>query len=230
MIFNRHLDLITSILFKILRDCQMSLNLMNVVESFLNQNPEKRFTAREIANWIFENHTAACREKQLRSSATINPLDNDVALIQQLVAEISSQRPRLQKKNLKIKTTESRPTKYYYTESSDELEVELAEDLKISKDSIYRKEAELYEPLREYLFSEFQILSKRIDEKRSSNSKGSGGNKWLFPDLVGMEDLSKDWHREIKDCVREYADKKTKLWSFEVKVLINRSNVREVFF
>lgn len=208
----------------------MSLNLMNVVEAFLNQNPEKRFTAREIANWIFENHTAACREKQLRSSATINPLDNDVALIQQLVAEISSQRPRLQKKNPKIKTTESRPTKYYYTESSDELEVELAEDLKITKDSIYRKEAELYEPLREYLFSEFQILSKRIDEKRSSNSKGSGGNKWLFPDLVGMEDLSKDWHREIKDCVREYADKKTKLWSFEVKVLINRSNVREVFF
>lgn len=45
-----------------------------------------------------------------------------------------------------------------------------------------------------------------------------------------MEDLSQDWHREIKDCVKQYADKKTKLWSFEVKVLINRSNVREVFF
>jgi hypothetical protein len=45
-----------------------------------------------------------------------------------------------------------------------------------------------------------------------------------------MENLSQDWHREIKDCVKQYADKKTKLWSFEVKVLINRSNVREVFF
>jgi uncharacterized protein len=29
-------------------------------------------------------------------------------------------------------------------------------------------------------------------------------------------------------CV--YADKKTKLWSFEVKKLLNRSNVREAFF
>ena len=32
-----------------------------------------------------------------------------------------------------------------------------------------------------------------------------------------MEDLSRDWHNEIKHCVREYSDKKTKLWSFEVK-------------
>ena len=60
--------------------------------------------------------------------------------------------------------------------------------------------------------------------------EGQGGNKWLYPDLVGMEDLSSDWNREIKDCVTEYRDKKTKLWSFEVKKLINRSNVREVFF
>ena len=45
-----------------------------------------------------------------------------------------------------------------------------------------------------------------------------------------MEDLSCDWHRETKDCVQQYSDKKTKLWSFEVKILINRSNVREVFF
>ena len=45
-----------------------------------------------------------------------------------------------------------------------------------------------------------------------------------------MENLSGDWHREIKDCASEYADKKTKLWSFEVKILINRSNLREAFF
>lgn len=53
---------------------------------------------------------------------------------------------------------------------------------------------------------------------------------WFYPDLVGMEDLSGDWHREIKDCVQKYADKKTKLWLFEVKILINRSNLRKVFF
>ena len=32
------------------------------------------------------------------------------------------------------------------------------------------------------------------------------------------------------DCVNQYSDKRTKLWSFEAKLLINRSNVRECFF
>ena len=82
-----------------------------------------------------------------------------------------------------------------------------------------------------FLRSELEIYIMRIDEKRSRNSHGARGNKWLHPDLVGIQNLSDDWNREIKDCVREYdANKKTKLWSFEVKILINRRNVREVFF
>ncbi|MFZ1413728.1 MAG: hypothetical protein WAS73_03990 [Defluviicoccus sp.] len=45
-----------------------------------------------------------------------------------------------------------------------------------------------------------------------------------------MENLAEDWHPDIKTCLKEYADKKTKLWSFEVKLLLNRSNVRSAFF
>lgn len=84
--------------------------------------------------------------------------------------------------------------------------------------------------LSSYLWAEFGVYSKRIDEKRSSNKRGPNGNRWLYPDLVGMEDLGADWHQEVKDCVNQYSDKRTKLWSFEVKLLINRSNVRECFF
>ena len=92
------------------------------------------------------------------------------------------------------------------------------------------KEHDLYPILTEFLWSELELYSKQIDEKRSLNFRGAGGNKWFYPDLVGMEDLICSWHREIKNCMQQYADKKTKLWSFEVKILINRSNVREVFF
>jgi hypothetical protein len=88
----------------------------------------------------------------------------------------------------------------------------------------------LYPLLASYLWAEFEVYSKRIDEKRSSNKRGPNGNRWLYPDLVGMEDLGADWHQEVKDCVNQYSDKRTKLWSFEVKLLINRSNVRECFF
>jgi len=81
-----------------------------------------------------------------------------------------------------------------------------------------------------YLWTELQVLGKRIDEKRSSNLRGPRGNQWLYPDVVGLEDLGAQWHREVRDCVAQVADRRTRLWSFEVKVLINRANVRETYF
>nr|WP_207463495.1 hypothetical protein [Gilliamella apis] len=74
------------------------------------------------------------------------------------------------------------------------------------------------------------MYSKRIDEKTSSNRMGKNGNIWLHPDIVGLEDLSSDWDSLVKDCVKLYADQQSKLWSFEVKILLNMSNVRESFF
>ena len=88
----------------------------------------------------------------------------------------------------------------------------------------------MYPLLSLYLWEEFAVYSKRIDEKRSSNKRGPNGNRWLYPDVVGMEDLGAEWHQEVRDCVNQYSDKRTKLWSFEAKLLINRSNVRECFF
>ena len=209
----------------------MAFNLGTKVFEFLKDNSGKKFTAREIASWIFETFPEYIEKKKSRSKAIVVPLNNDEAVVQQVIAEISSQRPRLQKKYPQIKTTEGRPRKYYYTVSSDSEEVKKVENLALNtKDTTPFKEHSLYPILSEFLLSELDVHSKRIDEKRSKNSHGPRGNKWLYPDLVGLEDLSKDWNREIKDCVKEYADKKTKLWSFEVKILVNRSNIREVFF
>lgn len=210
----------------------MTLNLSSTVTTFLAEHPEKKFTAREIALWIFENFPDECREKQSRSTATVNPLDNDAALIQQIIAEIGAQRPRIQK-NSNIKTTESRPRKYYFTRKTDSDEIESAENEispLTSSDKRTSREHDLYPILSEFLGSELNLYSKRIDEKRSKNKRGQNGNRWLYPDLVGLENLSADWNREVKDCVQHYSDKKTKLWSFEVKLLINQSNVREAFF
>lgn len=209
----------------------MAFNLGDKVFDYLKNSPEKRFTAREIATWIFESYPDYIQRKKSRSKATVIPLKDDDSIIQQVVAEISSQRPRLQKKYAELKTTEGRPRKYYFTESSDSAEIERAETISSNETGVTSiKEHDLYPMLSDFLWSELGVYSKRIDEKRSKNSHGPRGNKWLYPDLVGMEDLSQDWNREIKDCVGQYADKKTKLWSFEVKILVNRSNIREVFF
>ncbi len=97
----------------------MALNLAQAVLSYLRDFPNQKFTAREIAAWIFETYPDLCQEKK-QTSQTLN---TDAELLQQLAAEIGSQRPRLQKKHPQLKTTEGRPRKYYYSEQSDDAEV-----------------------------------------------------------------------------------------------------------
>jgi uncharacterized protein len=210
----------------------MALNLKYAVTEYLKSNPEQKFTAREIAIAIRKLYPEECQEKKERSKATVIPIVSDADLLQQLVAEIGSQRPLLQKKTPQIKTTEGRPRKYYFSDKSDDIEVEIEEanDKRQALLGQGYSENDLYPKLIEFLWRELNVFSKRIDEKRSKNSHGSGGNRWLFPDIVGLEDLSNEWHQDIKKCVQLIADRKTKIWSFEVKKFINRSNVREVYF
>ncbi|MGF7215080.1 hypothetical protein GGR92_001220 [Spirosoma lacussanchae] len=212
----------------------MALNLTKLVTGFLQERAEQKFTTREIATWIFSTYPEECKEKQQRSKATVAPLLTDDDLIAQIAAEISSQGQRLQEKLPQIKTTEGRPRRYYYTSQTDQAEVSQIEtgNVLVIKElpSPSVNEHALYPKLAEFIYLELKVHSKRIDEKKSSNRQGPGGNKWLYPDVVGMEILSSDWHQEVIDCVKQYADRKTKLWSFEVKLLVNRSNVREVFF
>ncbi|WP_116131313.1 COG2958 family protein [Tropicimonas sp. IMCC34043] len=207
------------------------------VPELLRKHSDERFTAREIANWILKEYPYSVEQKRQRSKASKTPLESDSAMIQQIVAEIGAQRPRLEQKH-GIRTTEGRPRKYYYSQKSEEEEAQ-SDSLPASATfdettpTIEAKaisEADTYPLLVEFLKKELSVLAKRIDERRSSNTRGTNGNRWLFPDIVGMEDLSVSWDREVTDCAREYADKRTKLWSFEVKLRINSSNVRESFF
>ena len=207
----------------------MGLHLTKTAAEFLRDNTEQKFTAKQIAESILKEFPAECQEKKIKSTY----IKTDADLVRQIAAEIASKRPTLQKNHSKIKTTEGRPRQYYWTNKSNQAEVTEAEDADATTDPVTNsglKEHDLYPLLSKYLWSEFGIYPKRIDEKRASNKQGPKGNRWLYPDLVGMEDLTTDWDQEIKDVVREYADKKTKLWSFEVKMLLNRSNVREAFF
>jgi hypothetical protein len=208
----------------------MALNLSKAVLGYLKDRPEEKLTARQIAEWILVTFPDECQAKKLSSQY----MSTDAELVQQLVAEIGSQRPRLQKRHPELKTTEGRPRKYYYSEKSDVAEVAAAEGMVAAPtaDSGDAKLGEyaMYPLLSLYLWEEFGVYSKRIDEKRSSNKRGPNGNRWLYPDVVGMEDLGAEWHQEVRDCVNEYSDKRTKLWSLEAKLLINRSNVRECYF
>ena len=208
----------------------MALNLGKAVVDFLTAHPEEKFSARQIAEWLVATFPDECNAKKASSQA----LQTDADLLQQLVAEIGSQRPRLQKKHSELKTTEGRPRKYYYSVQSDSAEVAAAEStggtVPQQANTAPLNELSLYPKLSAYLWDRWRVYSKRIDEKTSSNKNGPKANHWLHPDVVGLEDLGADWHQAVRDCASQYFDKRTKLWSFEVKLLLNRSNVRECFF
>jgi hypothetical protein len=219
----------------------MALNLGRRLIEFLRANPDTTYTAREIAQWVFEQFPEECAEKKAASLGGY--INSDADLLQQLVAEISSRRVSMQKQHTQLKTTEGRPRRYYWTAKNADEEVASAEQVEVvsaqfpSQSDIATpvaptklSEHDLYPILSAYLDAEHGVVSGRIDEKRSSNKAGSGANEWLHPDLVGMEDLSCDWTRELRDCARELAARRARLWSFEVKLLINRSNVRKSYF
>ena len=172
----------------------MSLNLAKTVVDYLAGNSEQKSTAGQITQWIFENFPAECQEKKANSTV----IKNDTDLVQQIVEEIGSQRPTLQKRNPEVKTTEGRPRQYYWTAKTDQDEITEAEesgtDVNFVPGGASLKERDLFPLFPEYLWSELRIYSKHIDEKKSSNKQGPKGNKWLYPDLVGMENLTADWH------------------------------------
>jgi len=190
----------------------MRLNLKKIVIDFLVSNPGESFTARAMAEWILDK------------------INNDPELLQQIVAEIGANRPEIQKQCHQIMTTETRPKQYFYSPASTDEHSGIRIEPSNKSESSEPLECDLYPKLCEFLHTEFKLYSKRIDEKRSSNRLGPDGNKWLFPDLVGMEDLSLDWHEEVRGCVNHYGDRRVRLWSFEVKRKITRGNLRNVWF
>jgi len=231
------------------------LNLAARVVEYLENHQGEKLTARQLAQWVMQAYPVECQAKKAASWR----VETDPQLLDQLAAEIGAQyRRSLQPRQ--IKRTESRPKKYYWSGQSDSDEVVVAESGEIQIDRISKvasapatpsttrtvkeeakekvkavkpqipMEVELYPLLCDYLGNEFGLYCKRIEDRTSSNKGGQGSNHWLHPDLVGMEDLSKDWAHEVREAVSQYLDKRTKLWSFEVKRLVNRSNVRESFF
>lgn len=74
---------------------------------------------------------------------------------------------------------------------------------------------------------------KTIFHENSNKSK-KGYNKWLHPDLVGVyfsfNDQIREYEKVIIDFQNDFSIVATKLFSFELKVSIDISNLREYYF
>ncbi|ARU65426.1 HrgA protein [Histophilus somni] len=187
------------------------------VVTFLRQNPQQKFTARKIAEAITAQYSADYQHKKAKFA-------NPKAFMQQIVAEIGSQKDAILKNCPEIQIQDKpRPRLFWYENSSD---TEISGGLKHQTFS----EHDLYPQLMQFLSQELNLYCLRIDEKRSKNNRGHKGNQWLHPDIVAMQALDKQWTQDIQDCAKLGSGKNVVLWSFEVKCELNGGNVRESFF
>lgn len=189
---------------------------------FLRSKPGERFTAAQIARALVLKHPVEAEEKRRTSQ---QGLDND-GLISQITAEIGSFRPHLERLHPAFRSSSDRPRLYFWEEGTG-----LENSNTIERpDTKPTAEAELYPLLSRYLISQKNLIPMRIDEKRSSQSRGGGGNHWLHPDIVALEDSLENSHPATISVGESYRSHLIKLWSFEVKKKLTVGNTREAFF
>ncbi|WP_312741261.1 HrgA protein [Cedecea neteri] len=201
-----------------------------MIINILQANSGEQFTARELAQKIIGTYADELAEKRQNPRFT-----SDEDFLNQIAAEVGADLPRAKARNSLVMTRDKpRPRLYYWHDSGAESQSSVVPPSNTAAlptiETVSFTEHSLYPLLIKYLSEEEELLCRRIDEKRSTNNKGLGGNHWLYPDIVALEPLDKEWNLAVQNCVRHSEGRLTRLWSFEVKKQLNRSNVRECFF
>lgn len=218
-----------------------NLSQVQKIVEFLKRHQGEKFNARQIAEAIVELYPEDFREKRNNER-----FSDDKAFLSQIVAEIGSSKDNIIKKDLHICWQDKpRPRTYWYDPAKtindsdttifdnnyeDEIEVEEENLVQFIPTTKILSEVELYPLLIDFLKREYKLYCQRIDEKRSKNQRGTGGNQWLHPDIVAMQAIDKEWHELVRTCVQEGEGRRVRLWSFEVKKELNSSNIRSSFF
>ena len=92
-------------------------------------------------------------------------------------------------------------------------------------------ERDLHKLLSAYVFSEqhFRCYTKTIYHEKSGKKK-KGQNKWLHPDIVGVYFPFDDFHNSTVSIIETFSDSAIKLFSFEMKIKITLTDLREYYF
>lgn len=188
------------------------LSLRDAVLQLLKSQAGQEFKSRELAEAVKAAFPARFAGKE----------------VGQIAAEIGAGGPTWLTKCPQLHRSEETPRRYWWAgDPSNDASPSTPQE----PEAATQNEHALYPLLAAFLIARHRkIFPKRIDEKKSSNSHGKEGNKWLHPDMVGLEALAGGWSYEMKNLSAKSGARQAKLWSFEVKVDIPRSKVREYYF
>ena len=123
-----------------------------------------------------------------------------------------------------------RPSKFYLKDIDiSKSALKTVEKEKAEKPNFH--ERDLHPLLTSFVYSDrhFKCYTKTIFHEKSKR-KTKGANEWLHPDIVGVYFPFSDYLEETRDFIDSLNDSRVKLYSFEMKIRVSFSNLREYYF
>lgn len=133
------------------------------------------------------------------------------------------------KNSLFIKATQ-KPTTFWLRARQNELiNLNLSEEKEVRLEKTKFNERDLHPLLVKFLYEnlDFRLNSKTIYHEKSKRSE-SGKDKWNYPDIVGVYFPYDDYQNETLGLLESLKLNNYKIFSFELKISINFSNLKEL--
>ncbi|EIX7316577.1 HrgA protein [Campylobacter jejuni] len=129
--------------------------------------------------------------------------------------------------------TSIKPTTFWLKERENEL-LKLDNKNEITNEKQEKNkfhERDLHPLLVKFLYEnlDFNLNCKTIYHEQSKKGKG-GEDKWNYPDIVGVYFPYDDYEKETITLLENIKQNTYKLFSFELKIALNFSNLKECYF
>ncbi|MBK8855703.1 MAG: HrgA protein [Saprospiraceae bacterium] len=134
--------------------------------------------------------------------------------------------------------TSERPAQFFLRKLAGKIDIQKVQEQKESeiarKEKVEKKkfiERDLHFLLVAYALGDTHFRANLKTIFHETSTKGTKGrNEWIHPDLVGVYFPFKDYKKETLEIQSHLTISSIKLFSFELKISLNFSNLRECYF
>ncbi|EDP3178452.1 HrgA protein [Campylobacter jejuni] len=196
-----------------------------------------KLSYKELALEILKQSDKPLSANEIWQKALEKGLDKKLSSIGQtpiatLGARIYVDIKELQHNSLFIKASQ-KPTTFWLKERENEL-LKLDNKNEITNEKQEKNkfhERDLHPLLVKFLYEnlDFNLNCKTIYHEQSKKGKG-GEDKWNYPDIIGVYFPYDDYEKETITLLENIKQNSYKLFSFELKIALNFSNLKECYF
>ncbi|RAX57420.1 HrgA protein [Helicobacter monodelphidis] len=203
------------------------------------QHSHKKLTFLALAQAVLEESKIPLNAGQIWEEAQAKGLDKELGSIGKTPRRTLEARlyTDIKSEDSPFIFASKKPTTLWLKSRESELdkphiEEQILESEKVSMQKSKFKERDLHPLLVKYLSENehFRLYCKTIRHETSKKSQ-SGQDKWNYPDIVGIHfAFSDDYESETLELLDAIGYSNYKLCSFELKIALNFSNLKESYF